>query len=75
MPLGKSQPGPEEMVYGSGTSIATPIAAGVAALVLEFALQDVLDQTIYGLRIIELVITKECNYKGVMWNEVSRNPH
>ena len=24
----------------------------------------------YGLRIIELVITKECNYRGVMWNEV-----
>ena len=24
-----------------------------------------LDQTIYGLRIIELEITKECNYRGV----------
>ena len=24
-----------------------------------------LDQTIYGLRIIELVITQECNYRGV----------
>ena len=36
---------------------------------------EILDQTIYGSRNIELVITKECNYKGVMWNEVSRNPH
>ena len=35
----------------------------------------VLDQTIYGLRIIKLEITKECNYGGAMWNEVSRNPH
>ena len=34
-----------------------------------------LDQTIYGLECIELVITKECNYRGAMWNEVSRNPH
>ena len=30
----------------------------------------VLSQTMYGLRIIELVITKESNYRGVMWNEV-----
>ena len=29
-----------------------------------------LDQTMYGLRIIELVITKESNYRGVLWNEV-----
>ena len=36
---------------------------------------ELLDQTMYGLRIIELVITKECNYRGAMWNEVSRNPH
>ena len=34
-----------------------------------------LDQTIYGLRVIELKITKEFNYRGAMWNEVSRNPH
>ena len=39
------------------------------------AAATVLDQTIYGLRTIELVITKECNYRGAMWNEVSRNPH
>ena len=24
----------------------------------------------YGLRIIELVITEECNYMAAMWNEV-----
>ena len=35
----------------------------------------VLDQTIYRLRIIELEITKECNYRGAVWNEVSRNPY
>ncbi len=41
VPLGqKGEAGSEEMVYGTGTSIATPIAAGVAALVLEFARQE-----------------------------------
>jgi hypothetical protein len=41
VPLGKQgEPGSEEIVYGTGTSIATPIAAGVAALVLEFARQE-----------------------------------
>ena len=34
-----------------------------------------LDQTIYGSECIDLVITKECSYRGAMWNEVSRNPH
>jgi hypothetical protein len=41
VPLGKQgEAGSEEIVYGTGTSIATPIAAGVAALVLEFARQE-----------------------------------
>ena len=31
---------------------------------------DVSDQTMYGFRIIDWVITKECNYRGAMWNEV-----
>lgn len=42
VPLGKRKdPQTDEVqqLYKSGTSIATPIAAGVAALVLEFALQ------------------------------------
>jgi len=42
VPLGK-KPDPKsqlsQLVYRSGTSVATPIAAGIAALVLEFARQ------------------------------------
>lgn len=47
VPLGKKgEPGSEEVIYGTGTSIATPIAAGVAALVLEFAMQDGVHQKV-----------------------------
>ena len=58
---------------------ASVIADVMAAMTIGFVGgiggASLLDQTIYRFECIELVVTKECNYRGAMWNGVSRNPH
>ena len=62
------------VIYSDASVVNIWLGEGDPSTEAGMRIVRVLDQTIYGFRIIELVITKECNYRGVIWNEVSRNP-